>query len=184
MRGEEPEHDLDPTDSAAGVDVHALYLQHGRAVFGFLAGVLRDQDLAEEAFQNTFQKALEAGHTARSDSIQGWLFTVAYHEAMALRRRQATGQRVLKRYSEFRITGESQFAEPALGPELSLVQEEDRQRLQHAIAQLPTEQRIVVERRLHTEQTFAQIASELALPLGTILTRMRLATQKLREALR
>jgi RNA polymerase sigma-70 factor (ECF subfamily) len=36
---------------------------------------------------------------------------------------------------------------------------------------------------MHDEQTFAEIAAALGVPLGTILTRMRLATNKLRKSL-
>jgi DNA-directed RNA polymerase specialized sigma24 family protein len=55
--------------------------------------------------------------------------------------------------------------------------------LRTAIGQLPQEQRIVVERRIHHHETFAQIAEQLDVPLGTVLTRMRIATQSLRKSL-
>jgi RNA polymerase sigma-70 factor (ECF subfamily) len=41
----------------------------------------------------------------------------------------------------------------------------------------------VVEARIQHGQTFAAIAAELGLPLGTVLTRMRLALAKLRRSL-
>jgi RNA polymerase sigma-70 factor (ECF subfamily) len=37
---------------------------------------------------------------------------------------------------------------------------------------------------MYEDKTFAQIAEELGLPLGTVLTRMRLALEKLRRTLR
>jgi len=37
--------------------------------------------------------------------------------------------------------------------------------------------------RIYEEKTFAVIAEELSLPLGTVLTRMRLAMQKLHKHL-
>jgi RNA polymerase sigma factor (sigma-70 family) len=159
--------------------VSALHAEHSRDLHAFLLSLLRDPDLAAEALQNTFQRVLEAGHTARSESIKGWLFKVAYHEAMLLRRRQATQDRVLKKYSANPRADDS-FTSPAV----SLVRDEDVRRLQAALQDLPAEQRDVVERRIHREQTFAVIAAELNLPLGTVLTRMRLALEKLQRRLR
>lgn len=51
------------------------------------------------------------------------------------------------------------------------------------LATLPFEQQQVVEARIQRGQTFAAIAAELGLPLGTVLTRMRLALAKLRRSL-
>ncbi len=41
----------------------------------------------------------------------------------------------------------------------------------------------MVERRIDSDQTFAEIAAELNVPLGTVLTRMRLALAKLKLVL-
>jgi RNA polymerase sigma-70 factor (ECF subfamily) len=53
-----------------------------------------------------------------------------------------------------------------------------------AVEALPAEQREVVRLRIDEEKTFAEIAALTGKPLGTILTRMRLATKKLADALR
>ena len=49
---------------------------------------------------------------------------------------------------------------------------------------LPVEQQIVVRMRIDEGKTFAIIASELNVPLGTVLTRMRLAIKKLQAQLK
>jgi RNA polymerase sigma-70 factor (ECF subfamily) len=161
--------------SAAAVE--ALHAEYARDLEAFLWGVLRNRELAAEALQNTFQKVLEAGHTARDESVKGWLFKVAYHEGMLLKRKAATQQRVLQKM------GPPAAAEDG-APAADLVRTEDIARLRAALNELPAEQRDVVERRIYREQTFAVIAAELKLPLGTVLTRMRLATEKLQRRLR
>lgn len=164
-------------------EVESLYAEFASDLLAFLQGVLRDPDLAREALQNTFRRVLEAGHTARVESRKGWLFKVSFHEAMALRRRGSQYERALRKY------GEGGAAEPAAtddgsGPAVELVREEDVQRLRAALLHLPEDQREVVERRIHRDQTFAAIAADLGVPLGTVLTRMRLALQKLEKRLR
>ena len=58
-------------------------------------------------------------------------------------------------------------------------QAETVERLRVAIAALPDAQREVVTRRLETQQTFAEIAAATNQPLGTVLSRMRLALKRL-----
>src|SRR5947209_8498522 len=72
--------------------VVACYEEHGGELARFVLGVVRDADLAGDVMQATLSKALELGHTARSETLKGWLFRVAFHEAMAVRRRSRTGE--------------------------------------------------------------------------------------------
>ena len=58
-----------------------------------------------------------------------------------------------------------------------------RPALRKALGELPAEQGRVVWARMYEDKTFAQIAEEFGLPLGTVLTRMRLALEKLRRTL-
>ena len=68
--------------------VAALYMEHAEELRAFLIGVLRSSDLAGEVLQTTFVRAIEVGHTSRQETRKGWLFRVAFNEAMALRRRR------------------------------------------------------------------------------------------------
>jgi RNA polymerase sigma factor (sigma-70 family) len=174
--------DADVGGRLSAADVQSLYEIHGHEIRLFLVGLLRNREQADEAMQSTFQRVLEQGHTARSESLKGWLFKVSYHEAMALKRRQATQGRVLRKYGERKVR--PRLDAPPGEPEWRLVRDEDLTRLRQALAELPAEQRQVVERRIDREQTFAVIAQEMQLPLGTVLTRMRLALEKLQRQMR
>jgi RNA polymerase sigma-70 factor (ECF subfamily) len=154
-----------------------LYAAHANELRGFLIGVLRDVDLANEALQATFGKLVELGHTAREESLKGWLFRVAFHEALALRRRQSVEQRsVVKLRTLLRGCSEK--------PEDRLERDETVQKVRRALERLSPEQRIIVHKKLYEEKTFAVIAGELNLPLGTVLTRMRTALRNLGNDLR
>ncbi len=85
---------IDP--AAAKARVAALYECYAEELRLFLTGVLRNADLADEALQNTFAKAVESGHTAREESVKGWLFQVAFNEAILLRRRGQVHTRSLR----------------------------------------------------------------------------------------
>ena len=68
-------------------------------------------------------------------------------------------------------------------PDEPLIREEAAQRLRESLAELPAEQQQVVRRRIDGNQTFVEIAADLGVPLGTVLTRMRLALEKLQKSL-
>jgi RNA polymerase sigma-70 factor (ECF subfamily) len=54
----------------------------------FLLGLLRDRAEADDVLQQVFLKLLENWPSIRVETAKSWLFTVAYREAMALRRRR------------------------------------------------------------------------------------------------
>ena len=156
--------------------VRALYDVHGRDLLTFLAGVLRNPDAAQDVCQITFQRLLEAGHEARQETIRGWLYKVAFHEAMAYRRKESRRDKLR---AELQSDGQELVTlDQAVD---SLVLAEEVGQLRKRLQELPPEQQQVVWQRIHEEKTFAVIAAELNVPLGTVLTRMRLAMQKLQK---
>lgn len=171
----------DPQRLDPGI-VASLYLKHADELRSFLSGVLRNADLAADALQATFTKAMEAGHTSRAETRKGWLFRVAFNEALQLKRRARIHDRSTRRATldaTHRAKQGASSTDSDLLPQENLIRFEVVSRVREALEQLPATQREVVRRRIYEEQTFATIAEELGLPLGTVLTRMRLALQKL-----
>jgi len=161
--------------------VAALYVEHGEELRRFLLGILRDAQLASDVLQMTFAKMVQRGHETQSSSRKAWLFRVAYHEAMAYRRREGVGSKVLRRIAAdapaWHTSGATGSADEPL------LRLESVQSVREALKELPPEQRQVVRMRIYEEKTFATIAKELKIPLGTALGRMRAAMIKLRAKL-
>lgn len=153
--------------------IAALYLEHGDELRAFLLGVLKDHDFAQEALQATFIKAMEQGHTAREETRKGWLFRVAFHEALAIKRRGKSYNKNLRKMAWSRLNPEED------SPDDRLCRWETIVNVREALEKLPENQRDVVRMRIYEEKTFAEIAEELKVPLGTVLTRMRLAMRRL-----
>jgi RNA polymerase sigma-70 factor (ECF subfamily) len=156
--------------------VAALYVQHGEELRRFLLGILRDAQLASDVLQATFAKMVERGHETQAATRKAWLFRVAYHEAMAYRRREGVGDKVLRRVAWHTNGAAGSSDEP-------LLRLESVQAVREALDDLPPDQRQVVRMRIYEEKTFATIAKELKIPLGTALGRMRAAMIKLRARL-
>ena len=160
-------------------EVAELYARHAVELRAFLTGVLRNADQAAEALQSTFVKATAAGHTAQQDTIKGWLFRVAYNEAMLLKRKQAVDHRA--KQNVWQVSPKDSQAEPA---DSGLLKQELIDRVRRGLDTLPADQRTVVRLRIYEDKTFAEIAAELQIPLGTVVTRMRAALQKLNRELK
>jgi RNA polymerase sigma-70 factor (ECF subfamily) len=157
--------------------IRQLYVAHGEELRRFLIGVLREPQAAADAMQAALVKAIEQGHTARDETRKAWLFRVAYREALAIRRRAATGERILRTAvwnvanTQCESAGES------------AARREQAWAVRAAVAELPDELAAVVRLRIHENLTFAEVAAKLGIPLGTALTRMRSALTKLKAAL-
>jgi RNA polymerase sigma factor (sigma-70 family) len=156
--------------------VASLYVDHGDELRRFLVGLVRDPQLAADVLQTTFAKLVERGHETQEETRKAWLFRVAYHEAMAVRRREGVGERVIRNVAHQTNQETGASDEP-------LVRSEMVASVRLALDSLPPEQRQVVRMRMYEEKTFAVIAKELKIPLGTALGRMRAALVKLRARL-
>ena len=170
-----------PVEGVAAADgpvpIASLYADLAVELRRFVLGVVRDPGLADDVMQATFVKAVERGHEARAETSRGWLFRVAFHEALASRRRSASREKGLRRLAAFRVHRDA-------SPDGPLIRSETLESVREALGKLPEEQRRVVLARIYEEKTFAEIAGEFGLPLGTVLTRMRRALEKMRRTMR
>ncbi|WP_158261091.1 MULTISPECIES: RNA polymerase sigma factor [Pirellulaceae] len=155
-------------------DLHALYAEELRR---FLWGVVGEASLVQDIIQITFRKLVEVGHETQAESRKAWLFQVAYREALAQRRRSATQKKVLETLHEDPRRNEDGL------PVDPLVAQETADSVRQAIGELSPELQQVLRMRIYEDKTFAQIAEELDIPLGTALGRMRNAMIKLRGKL-
>lgn len=154
-----------------------LFREQRLPIQQFLLGMLRNRAEADDALQQVFLRLVENWSTMRLDTAKSWLFTVAYHEALAARRRQNRQAAALAEL----------WAQPVWlqqpSPVASAERGEEAAKVRRSIAELPAAQREVVERRMFRNQTFQTIADALGCPLGTVLTRMRLALKALGQRL-
>jgi RNA polymerase sigma-70 factor (ECF subfamily) len=168
--------DGDQLETLDAAVVAALYVEHAEELRRFLQGILRDAQLANDCLQATFVKLVEQGNKTREETRKAWLFRVAYHEALAYRRREAVGEKIVQRVAWTSNGAAGPADEPAARFESVLA-------VRAALDELPPEQRQVVRMRIYEEKTFVVIAKELQIPLGTALARMRSAINKLQAIL-
>ncbi len=154
-----------------------LYRLHSADLRRLLLSLLRNQADAEDALQRVFVKVLENWQTIDYSTAKSWMFTVAYREAMTMRRQRGVDSKALTRIWEtpvWQLTARNET------PTEAAIRKEQNEAAQGLLNDLPATQRDVVIGRVFAGKTFATLAAEFNLPLGTVLTRMRLALKKLR----
>lgn len=156
--------------------LETLYSRHKAGLLRFVGGVLRDRAEADDVVQDTFAKAVQSGRDVRPDAIKSWLYRVAFHEALNRKRRHRIDRRAKQALSD----GPKRETST---PDKLLVRKEVIDRVREAMQELPAGQQQVVRMRVYDEKTFAQIATETGTPLGTVLTNMKRALEKLRRKL-
>lgn len=167
---------------AAG-DVHAfeaLYARHKGPLFRFLRRQLRDAALADELFQDVWQKVIAARAGWKPEAaFSTWLYRIA-HNRLADHWRAASHRPAAPADAELRLEA---IADPDT-PERALSEFEQRRRLQRALEELPGEQREVLLLRLEQELTLEQIGEITGAGRETVKSRLRYAMDKLRARLK
>jgi RNA polymerase sigma-70 factor (ECF subfamily) len=153
--------------------LEALLTRYEAPLFQFLVGLLRDHHQAEDALQETFVRALERLDGVAPEGLRGWLFTVAYHEAMLARRRR-------KRRPADALPEPGAVPDRAPGPLQHAAARDEAARVRRLLGRLPAAQREVIRRRVYEGQRFREIAEELDCPLNTALARMHEGLKRLR----
>ena len=151
-----------------------LYQRYARSVFGLALRRLGDRDRAEEAVQETFTSVWRSAHTYRPERGAGgtWLYAVA-RNAIADRGRA-------RREPPAEAPDEPS---PDAGPSERAEQGWVAWRVHSAVAELPEQERTLLELAYWSGLSQSEIASYLGVPLGTVKTRTRSALARLADAL-
>jgi RNA polymerase sigma-70 factor (ECF subfamily) len=160
-------------DAAAFAD---LYQSYGPRVKAYLLRHGADPSTAEDLAQETLILVWRrAGlYVSEKGSASAWIFTIARNLWIDRLRREVTWQELPERHVE------EISSEPS--PDDVVAENEMQLRVRSALAALPADQQRVLELAYLEGLSHSEIAARLALPLGTIKSRVRIAYQKLRAA--
>lgn len=158
----------------------ALFDRYGGIAFGVAYRMLSDRTLAEDVVQESFLSAWRhaSSFDAGRGSVRAWLLTTVRNRCVDLLRGP---RRELKLEESVEAILSERVAADDVWDEVARVL--DAADVRRALDQLPEEQRLTVNLAFFGGLTHAQIAAQMRVPLGTVKGRMRLALEKLREAL-
>lgn len=153
---------------------------HQKRLFRYIYGITGSFDAAEDIVQEAFIKAFGAIKTFRTEySFYPWLSTIARNLAYNQIHREER-QVSLDQKAEAGFDPES----ADLGPLEKLIAHEGDKRFWKALKALPGQYRRVFVLRHFEQMDYAEIASYLKIPPGTVDSRLYRARQLLIEALK
>ncbi len=166
--------DRDPFDE--------LYRRYSPAAYGLAYRLTGQRVLAQDVVHDSFLalwRAPEAYDPARGP-FRTFFLSLVHHRAVDTIRREERMRGRNERASNLEpLSGEDVAEDVVDAADLSARRREVRE----ALAELPPEQRTVLEMAYLDGRTQAEIAQELSIPLGTVKTRTFAAMKKLRAAL-
>ena len=148
-----------------------LYLIYHRRLARFLMRMTSRHDLIEEVINDTLWTVwLKAGDFRGDSLVSTWIVGITYRRALKALRRHGTPRPMLV------------VEDVAVAPDAQL-EDENRQWLGQALAELPLEQRMVMEFSYLMGHSCEEIAQIMQCPVNTVKTRMFHAREKLRRSL-
>ncbi len=159
-----------------------LLLRHKTRLFNYIYQMVRDRDLADDIFQETFVKAITTIKQGRYNDLgkfSAWLYRIARNLAVDSFRAEKNESALSTDNADYDILNRRELAEDTIEDVMVGLQiEEDLRRL---IDELPEVQREVLNLRYYKELSFKEIAELTGVSINTALGRMRYAILNLRR---
>jgi RNA polymerase sigma-70 factor (ECF subfamily) len=151
-----------------------LFERYFRPVFAFFA--CRVGDDPADLVQRTFLALVESRDRFRGESsVKTFIYSIARHELLGYYRRKNRDQELASR---MRCVGE-----PSRSPSALLGRKGDCLRLARALRRVPLNLQVAIELHYFEDLRGPQLAEALAIPQGTVRSRLRRGLEKLREVL-
>lgn len=151
-----------------------LYRAYFDPVYRYCLRCIGDREAAADSTQEVFARALTALPRTEVAAFRPWLFTIAHH-VIADRHRQRARHPIPAPLSQA-----DDRADPAPSPEEAALSEEARRSVHRHLANLPIDQRAVVELRL-ADLTGPEVAAVLGKSVGSIKIAQFRAFRRLRD---
>lgn len=162
-----------------------LIHRHKDRIYGYIMMVMKDRQLADDVFQDTFVKVintLKAGSYREEGKFLQWVMRIA-HNLMIDHFRRA------KRMPKFNSSREDfdifdTIREKSDSVEQKMIKEQIHQDVRKLIEYLPEEQKEVLKMRHYAKMSFKDIAEVTDVSINTALGRMRYALINLRKMIK
>ena len=171
---------------AAHQALGVLYDRYGRLVYTIAYHVVGDSETAEEITQDAFVRVWEGAATYRGEiaRVTSWLVSIARHRAIDELRRRGSRPEQNSIVWPDDPDQESGYQMPALdNPEDTVGAAMQHSGVRQMVAALPPDQRRVLGLAYFKGMSHSEIAEHLGEPLGTVKSRIRMAMQRLRDAM-
>ncbi len=158
-----------------------LIKRHQQRLFSFIYSKVKNRDITEDIFQDTFIKVirtLQKGNYNEEGKFLPWVVRISHNLVIDHFRKS-------NRMPKFRNTDEfdifSVLGDDVLNAEKKIIKEQIHADVRELINELPEEQKQVLVMRMYNDMSFNEISENTGVSINTALGRMRYALINLRK---
>lgn len=162
-----------------------LIERHSRRVRDYINMMVKDRDVADDIFQDTFVKAvrvIDEGRYTDNGKFLSWILRIAHNQVIDHFRAQRQNKAVTETDAGYDVLGSLRLTERTV--EDAMIEEQIERDVRALIDLLPDEQREVVMMRYFSGLSFKDIAEQTDVSINTALGRMRYALINLRRMIK
>lgn len=159
-----------------------LLSRHQQRVFSYIMSVVKNRDVANDIFQDTFVKAIttiKQGQYSEVGKFSAWISRIA-HNLVIDHFRNSKNAPASVDDSESDILNRQELCEDTV--EDRIVSEQTTEEFMSLVDILPDNQREVINMRIYEDMSFKEIAAATNVSINTALGRMRYALLNMRRA--
>ncbi len=158
-----------------------LIKRHQQRLFSFIYSKVKDRDITEDIFQDTFIKVirtLKKGNYNEEGKFLPWVVRIS-HNLIIDHFRKSNRMPKFRNTDEFDIF--SVLGDDVLNAEKKIIKEQIHADVRELINELPEEQKQVLVMRMYNDMSFNEISENTGVSINTALGRMRYALINLRK---
>jgi len=160
-----------------------LLNRHKSRIFTYILLIVRNRDLAEDVFQESFMKAIitiKQGRYVDNGKFYSWVTRIAHNLIIDLYRRERNENTISnEEFAEVDLFNNSKLCDENV--EDILVRDQVFSDVRKLMFHLPENQQEVVRMRYYEDRSFKEIADLTGVSINTALGRMRYAVLNMRR---
>jgi len=159
-----------------------LIERHKNRIYSYILMMVKNQELAEDLFQDTFIKVLtnlKKGKYTENGKFSSWVMRIAHNLIIDFYRKQKNLQIVSNDANDYDLLNSPKYSDSNI--EEQLVFSQILKEVGELVEFLPDNQKEVVKMRHYMGLSFKEIADETGVSINTALGRMRYAIINMRS---
>ncbi len=154
-------------------------------VYTYINNIVKNDDLADDIFQETFVKVItniRQGRYSDDGKFASWIMRIAHNLSIDHYRQERSENTVTTDNDEYDLLNKPEYSD--LSIEEVLIDNQIREDVRRIVDALPDNQREVLTMRFYRDMSFKEIAEATNVSINTALGRMRYALMNMRRIAR
>lgn len=159
-----------------------LLKRHQDRIFNYILRIIKNEDIANDIFQETFVKAIltiKQGRYTENGKFPAWISRIAHNLIIDYYRQEKSENVQSADIDDVDVLNRKELCEQTI--EDAIITEQIRDDVKYLIKELPDLQREVLNMRYYQNLSFKEIADLTGVSINTALGRMRYAILNLRR---